>query len=54
MANKEIFVSYKHESGVDKFVTKLVSDLEASGFTVWRDETGIRAGENWLESIGMF
>ena len=53
MTSNKLFVSYKHEPEVVKFVTKLTSDLEERGFTVWRDVKNIRAGDKWLASIGM-
>ena len=52
-AQKEVFLSYGHEPEVDKFVTKLKSDLESAGISVWRDTEDIKAGSNWPNKIGV-
>ena len=51
--SKEVFLSYGHEPEVDKFVTRLKSDLEEEGISVWRDKDDIKAGSNWPNMIGV-
>ena len=50
-AQKEVFLSYGHESEVDKFVTQLKSDLESAGISVWRDAEDITVSDDWINSV---
>ena len=54
MESKEVFLSYGGDpERVDPFVTRLKSDLEAAGISVWRDKDDIKAGSNWPSKIGV-
>lgn len=45
----KIFVSYSRAD--TKTVNRLIEDLEAVGFQVWVDRSGIRGGEIWRQEI---
>jgi len=50
---KDIFLSYGRESSVSSWVTKLKSDLEESGFTVFlADSHPTNSNGNWFMEIG--
>lgn len=44
-----VFISYKHSD--ISFATKLERQLLKSGFAVWIDKEGIKAGEHWREEV---
>lgn len=45
----DFFISYSTQDL--KFVSKLHTDLEKTGLSMWRDKTHIRADDNWPEAI---
>jgi tetratricopeptide (TPR) repeat protein len=58
VAPQKVFLSYAHRSEhpadldiSEELVLLIQEDLEKSGHTVWIDKTGIRAGNQWRESI---
>lgn len=48
-----LFISYKTglDDGLTSTANALRRELEAKGYTVWMDETGIEAGRDWNEQI---
>ena len=45
----DVFVSYARTD--QRFVDRLMGDLEADGFGVWRDVDKLRGGDTWREAI---
>lgn len=44
-----VFISYDHTDG--DFVELLHGKLEAAGFEIWVDNTGLKAGQDWRSGI---
>ena len=50
--SKDVFLSYGRDpERVDPFVTRLKSDLEAAGISVWRDKDNIKSDSVWTNKI---
>lgn len=45
----KLFISYSHRD--KEFVDVLETDLSMRGFLVWRDQSSLKAGNNWLIEI---
>jgi hypothetical protein len=46
---RRIFLSYAHSDGL--FAGFIENELKRRGYSVWRDATEIRVGENWHQAI---
>ena len=49
-AAMKIFLSYGHDHN-KPIVDRIERDLKAAGYDVWKDETKIKAGDDWRRSI---
>lgn len=49
MTNPHVFLSYSRTNLAA--AVALRTELEQAGFTVFRDEDSIRAGDNWMERL---
>ena len=49
---KEVFISYSREPAATSFVTRLRSDLQGAGYSVWVDTVDIPSGSDWHSAIG--
>ena len=50
---KELFISYKHEDAVKKFVERLRGDLQKRGISLWQDIEDIFVSDDWREEISV-
>lgn len=50
--DKDIFLSYGREPTTAPFVSRLKSDLEGAGYSVWLDTVDIPSGSDWHSAIG--
>src|SRR5271170_7568577 len=46
----KVFLSYGHDHN-KPLVDRIERDLKAAGYDVWKDETKIKAGDDWRRSI---
>lgn len=45
----KIMISYGHDRA--ELIRKIERDLKALGYSVWSDEDGIQAGDDWRQQI---